>query len=76
MSVEMMSGLEFLDVSRSAADVENAAFGTAVEQLPVKVPIQQADRFLLFPLRAMGELALVQAVRASLTGKTRALKPL
>ena len=55
---------EFLDVGRAAADVENASVGTALEQLPVKIPIQKANGFFLFPLGAVAQLALVQTVRA------------
>jgi hypothetical protein len=54
---------EILDVSGSAADVENTAFGAAVEQAPVKIPVQQADRCFLFPYAAMEDLALVQTGR-------------
>jgi hypothetical protein len=56
-------------VGRSAADIENAACRTAVEQPPVKIPVQQADRFFLFPDAAMGNLALIQAGGAARHGK-------
>ena len=46
-------GPEILDVGRPAADIENAAFGTVIEQPPMKIPVQQADRSLLFPPAAM-----------------------
>jgi len=50
-------------VGRSAADIENAALRTGIEKLPMKIPIQQANRFFLFPQRLVGNLTLVQTIR-------------
>ena len=53
-------GPGILDVGGPAADIENAASRTAIEQPPVKIPVQEADRLLPFPQVAMRYLALVQ----------------
>src|SRR6202035_3696355 len=58
-------GPEILDVGGSAADIENAARGTTFEQAAVKIPVEQAQRLLLFPPAAVNELALVQIGRAA-----------
>ena len=62
-------GPGILDVGGPAADIENAAFGTVIEQLPVKIPVQEADRSLPFPQVAMNDLALVQIDGAPGHGK-------
>jgi hypothetical protein len=56
-------------MGRSATDIENAAFRAAIEQLPMKIPVQQAYRFFLFPYATMSLLALVQTARAFYHGK-------
>ena len=53
---------DLLDVAGAAADFEDAAFGTAVDQLLKKVPVQQPQRFFLFPYRAVGDLPRVKAL--------------
>ena len=53
-------GPEILDVGGSAADIENAAFGASIEQPPMEIPVEQADRGLFFPNAAMDNLALMQ----------------
>jgi hypothetical protein len=55
---------EILDMRGSAADVENATFRATFKELPMKITVQQADRFLLFPLIAVNNLTLVQITRA------------
>src|SRR5215213_7116936 len=62
-------GSEFLDVSRAAANVENAAFRAAFEQLSMKIAVQEAYRTLLLPYVAMDDLALVKTIRALGHGK-------
>jgi hypothetical protein len=62
-------GPGMLDVGGPAADIENAALRTAIEQPPVKIPVQEANRLFLFPLAAMKDLALVQIGRAPGHGK-------
>src|SRR5260370_36734748 len=57
---------EILDVGGSAADVENATFRATFKELPGKITVQQADRFLLFQLSAVNNLTLVQITRAPL----------
>jgi hypothetical protein len=64
-------GPEFLDESRAAADVENAALRAALKELPMKISIQQSHRFLFFPLSAVNNLTLIQLIRAPRHGKTR-----
>jgi hypothetical protein len=62
-------GSEILDVGGPAADIEDAAFRTAIEQPPMKISVQEAYRFFLFPTAAMNDLALVQIGRTSGHGK-------
>jgi multidrug resistance efflux pump len=65
-------GPEILDVSGSAADVENAALRAALQQSPVKITIQKPYRGLSFPNAAVAELALVKTSRVSGHGKPQA----
>ncbi len=64
----------FLDVSCAAADIEHASFRTAIEQAPMEIAIQQANRRLVLPYVAMSLLALVQTGRMFDRGR-HAIKP-
>jgi hypothetical protein len=50
-------------VSSSPTDIKNATLGAVIEQPPMEILIEQADRFFIFPYAAMNNLALVQTGR-------------
>jgi hypothetical protein len=53
-------GTNFLDVSRSASDVEDGAFRTIFQEPPMEILVQETYRLFLFPHIAVNDLARVE----------------
>jgi hypothetical protein len=53
----------------AAADIQNVALAALGEQLPLKLPVQDADRGLALPYPTVQDLALVRTDDVALRGR-------